>query len=106
MGFPGISERMHGEITALAPASIKVKIVAPPERKYSVWIGGSILASLSTFQSMWISKEEYDESGPSIVHRKCFSALALPCPKYHRPIRHAPFQNLCYIHHCPIPLNV
>merc|ERR1712183_1231426 len=67
--FPGISERMSKEVTALAPASIKVKIVAPPERKYSVWIGGSILASLSTFQSMWISKEEYDESGPSIVHR-------------------------------------
>ena len=70
--FLGISDRMFREITALAPASIKVKIVAPPERKYSVWIGGSILASLSTFQSMWISKEEYDESGPSIVHRKCF----------------------------------
>jgi hypothetical protein len=61
---------MSKEITTLAPAAIKVKIVAPPERKYSVWIGGSILASLSTFQSMWISKEEYDESGPSIVHRK------------------------------------
>jgi actin-related protein len=42
------------------------------ERKYSVWIGGSILASLSTFQQMWIAKSEYDESGPSIVHRKCF----------------------------------
>jgi actin-related protein len=70
--FSGMAERMNKEITALAPASIKVKIVAPPERKYSVWIGGSILASLSTFQSMWISKEEYDESGPSIVHRKCF----------------------------------
>merc|ERR1739849_75066 len=70
--FPGISERMSKELTSLAPASIKVKIVAPPERKYSVWIGGSILASLSPFQSMWISKEEYDESGPSIVHRKCF----------------------------------
>jgi|Transcript_50634 actin beta/gamma 1 len=70
--FPGIGDRMSKEIVALAPASIKVKIVAPPERKYSVWIGGSILASLSTFQSMWISKEEYDESGPSIVHRKCF----------------------------------
>ncbi|KAL1242346.1 cytoplasmic,Actin [Trichinella spiralis] len=42
------------------------------QRKYSVWIGGSILASLSTFQQMWISKQEYDESGPSIVHRKCF----------------------------------
>ena len=48
------------------------QVVAPPERKYSVWIGGSILAFLSTFQQMWISKAEYDESGPSIVHRKCF----------------------------------
>ncbi|KAJ8795070.1 hypothetical protein J1605_018657 [Eschrichtius robustus] len=41
-------------------------------RKYSAWIGGSILASPSTFQQMRISKQEYDESGPSIVHRKCF----------------------------------
>jgi actin len=69
--FPGLADRMSKETTALAPASIKVKIVAPPERKLSTWIGGSILASLSTFQELWISKEEYDESGPSIVHRKC-----------------------------------
>ena len=39
---------------------------------FSVWLGGSILASLSTFQTMWINKQEYDESGPSIIHRKCF----------------------------------
>ncbi|CAD6343943.1 unnamed protein product [Miscanthus lutarioriparius] len=70
--FPGIADRMSKEITSLAPSSMKIKVVAPPERKYSVWIGGSILASLSTFQQMWISKEEYDESGPAIVHRKCF----------------------------------
>jgi len=70
--FPNIDVRLNKEITALAPASIKVKVVAPPERKYSVWIGGSILSSLSTFQEMWISKDDYDESGPSIVHRKCF----------------------------------
>jgi len=70
--FPGIAERMTKELTALAPSNMKIKVVAPPERKYSVWIGGSILASLSTFQQMWISKAEYDESGPSIVHRKCF----------------------------------
>jgi actin-related protein len=70
--FPGIAERMTKEIVALAPSTMKIKVVAPPERKYSVWIGGSILASLSTFQQMWISKAEYDESGPSIVHRKCF----------------------------------
>jgi len=70
--FPGIKERMEKEISNLAPAAMKVKVVAPPERKYSVWIGGSILSSLTTFQNMWISKAEYDESGPSIVHRKCF----------------------------------
>merc|ERR1711902_409586 len=54
--YPGIADRMQKEITALAPSTIKIKIIAPPERKYSVWIGGSILASLSTFQQMWISK--------------------------------------------------
>merc|ERR1712215_95985 len=66
--YPGIADRMQKEITALAPSTLKIKIVAPPERKYSVWIGGSILASLSTFQTMWITKEEYEESGPGIVH--------------------------------------
>lgn len=47
--FPGIGERMMKEMSQLAPQSIKIKVVAPPERKYSVWIGGSILSSLSTF---------------------------------------------------------
>jgi len=70
--FPGIGERMTKELSALAPSTMKVKIVAPAKRKYSVWMGGSILSSLSTFQQMWISKGEYDESGPTIVHRKCF----------------------------------
>merc|ERR1711997_924040 len=70
--FPGINERINKEMSALAPASIKVKVVAPPERKYSVWIGGSILSSLSSFQEMWISKDQYDEGGPQIVHRMCF----------------------------------
>ncbi|CAH8321507.1 unnamed protein product [Eruca vesicaria subsp. sativa] len=70
--FTGIADRMSKEITALAPSSMKIKVVAPSERKYSVWIGGSILASLSTLQQMWISKAEYDEAGPGIVHRKCF----------------------------------
>jgi actin beta/gamma 1 len=70
--YPGIADRVNKEIVALAPPGVKVKVIAPPERKYSVWIGGSILASLTTFQQMWITKEEYDESGPSLVHRKCF----------------------------------
>uniref|UniRef100_K1QLE2 Actin-3 n=1 Tax=Magallana gigas TaxID=29159 RepID=K1QLE2_MAGGI len=70
--YPGIADRMQKEIKALAPGTMKIKIIAPPERKYSVWIGGSILVSPSAFQQRWISKKEYDESGPSIVHKKCF----------------------------------
>ena len=69
--FNGVAERMQKEVKLLAPDSMTIKIIAPPERKYSVWIGGSILSSLSTFEEMWISKNEYDEAGPSIVHRKC-----------------------------------
>lgn len=70
--YEGIGERITKELTSMAPSTMKIKVVAPPERKYSVWIGGSILSSLSTFQQMWITKEEYDESGPAIVHRKTF----------------------------------
>jgi len=70
--FQGIGERMTKELSKLAPSTMKIKVIAPPERKYSVWIGGSILSSLSTFQQMWVSREEYNESGPGIVHRKCF----------------------------------
>jgi len=69
--FPYIEERLSAELKNLAPAGNEIKIIAPPERKYSVWIGGSILASLSTFEEMWVTKEEYDEAGPTIVHRKC-----------------------------------
>jgi actin len=47
--FAGIPERLSKEVTALAPSTMKIKVVAPPERKFSVWIGGSILSSLSTF---------------------------------------------------------
>jgi len=69
--FPGFAQRVHAELKAKAPASMAIKIIAAAERKYSVWIGGSILSSLSSFDEMWITKNEYDEAGPSIVHRKC-----------------------------------
>eukprot|EP01125_Pyxidicula_operculata_P017824 TRINITY_DN6292_c0_g1_i1.p1 TRINITY_DN6292_c0_g1~~TRINITY_DN6292_c0_g1_i1.p1 ORF type:complete len:258 (-),score=45.92 TRINITY_DN6292_c0_g1_i1:89-862(-) len=70
--FPGMVDRIQKEIITLAPSTMKVRVFAPPERKYSVWIGGSILASLECFGQMWISREDYDESGPAVVHRKCF----------------------------------
>jgi actin-related protein len=69
--FEGLQERLQSEIQAKAPATVTVEVEASEERKYSVWVGGSILSSLSTFAQMWITREEYDESGPGIVHKKC-----------------------------------
>lgn len=68
--FPGFADRLTKEMKALAPR-MKIAVVAPPERKYSCWIGGSVLSSLTAFQEKWISKGEYNESGAAIVHRKC-----------------------------------
>lgn len=70
--FSGIAPRMLAEVSAITPPTTKVNVVCPAERKYSVWIGGSILASLSSFCNSWITKEEYEEVGKAIVHRKCF----------------------------------
>jgi actin beta/gamma 1 len=43
--FPGLAERLTTELTALAPPNAKINVIAPPDRKYSTWIGGSILAA-------------------------------------------------------------
>jgi len=70
---PGLADRMDKEIRNLAPPTMKIKIIAPPERTYSTWIGGSVFASLSTAGNFFISKQEYDEYGPTIVHRKNYA---------------------------------
>ena len=69
--YEGIGERLLKEIENRAPKSITVKVIASPDRRFAVWKGGSTLTSLSTFASMWITKEDYDEHGASIVHSKC-----------------------------------
>lgn len=71
--FPGIDKRMSKELAALAP-DMDIKVIAPPERKYTAWLGGSVMCSLTSFEEMWISQSEYDESGPAIVHGKCYGA--------------------------------
>ena len=85
-GPSGFGDRLLNEVKKLALKDIKIKIYAPPERKYSTWIGGSILAGLSTFKKvschgifpltlpdellqMWVSAEEYQED-PDIIHKK------------------------------------
>nr|QGN00893.1 ActL3 [Drosophila azteca] len=65
-------ERLKRELIALVPTGTKVNILSPADRQYSSWIGGSILSSQPTFKHMWIGREEYEEVGPTIVHRKCF----------------------------------
>jgi len=68
--FQGLGDRLINEVRKLAPKDVKIKISAPPERKYSAWMGGSILASLSTFKDLWVTHQEYEEEGASILHRK------------------------------------
>ncbi|WWC89472.1 actin-2 [Kwoniella dendrophila CBS 6074] len=67
----GFGDRLLAEVKKLALTDVKLKIYAPPERKYSTWIGGSILAGLSTFKKMWVSADEYKED-PDIIHKKAF----------------------------------
>jgi actin-related protein len=68
--FEGFTQRLKNELEALAPINTQINITAPLERKYTAWIGGSIFASLTGFQEMYISKAEYEEEGPRIVNRK------------------------------------
>lgn len=71
--FSGIQKRMEKEIQSLEVSLTRARVSATPECQLASWIGGSILASVtSSSKDMWISKEEYDETGPTIVHLKCF----------------------------------
>lgn len=94
----GFGDRLLHEVQRLAPKDMRIKIFAPPERKYSTWIGGSILAGLSTFRKvglpdspdfksiqlrsptmikmltfdiikMWVSMDDWHEN-PDIIHTK------------------------------------
>ncbi|CAJ0587977.1 unnamed protein product, partial [Mesorhabditis spiculigera] len=70
----GFTERLSHDLSQKCPPSARIRLSAPPtsmERRFGPWIGGSILASVGTFQQMWISKTEYEESGRSIVDKKC-----------------------------------
>ena len=69
--FTGLAGRIQTDLSN-HDASIKPKVLAPKDRNYSAWIGGSILTSTSSFKNMWITREEYREYGPDMVNRKCF----------------------------------
>lgn len=67
--FTNIEGRLKKELQTL---DLSANVIAPEERQFSVWIGGSIMASSTTFEMMCISKQEYDTFGAGIIHRKCF----------------------------------
>ena len=69
--YNGIDERIRQELRKLVPSSTEIEVIADLDRGDSVWIGGCILASSPEFEVDWITRKEYDEFGPSIVHRKC-----------------------------------
>jgi actin-related protein len=72
--YDGFHERLNAELQRAAPVGSKVKILqqlSGSHRLFSPWVGGSILASLGSFQQMWVSKQEYDESGTGIIEKKC-----------------------------------
>ena len=60
--FPGMVDRFRDEMRKLAPATVRLSVVAAPERMYSVWIGGSILGSLGR-EGIWITREAYGQRG-------------------------------------------
>lgn len=72
MAIPGVSEPLTKELSALAPPSMHVRNAASSERAHVVWIGASLLVNLSTFKQMWVSRKDYDTSGPSIIGKKAF----------------------------------
>jgi len=65
----GMPEDVFGQVNYYSRPESKV---IPLSGKDEVWNGGSILASLSTFEDQCITKEEYQECGPSVIHRRCF----------------------------------
>ena len=69
--FDHLDDRLLQELTSLAPTVPKISVVAPPERTFSAWIGGSILSSLSTFADQWITRAEYAQAGPAIATARC-----------------------------------
>lgn len=70
--MPGFAERLLSDMRRLSPKEIKIKITAPPERRLSCWLGGSILTSLAAFKNMWVKKQEYEEEGKRVLHARSF----------------------------------
>ncbi|XP_030634251.1 actin-3-like [Chanos chanos] len=68
-GFP---ERLQAEMEKLAPRDSKIRVLSGDHREFASWLGGSILPCLSSFQPMWVKRQDYFENGSCIVQKKCY----------------------------------
>ena len=71
--IPGFESRFQKEFTQLLPSELSgvTNVVAPPDRKYLTWKGGSVLSESAAFKHLLISHEDYNEYGPGIAYKKC-----------------------------------
>ena len=65
-----------GKLFNLNASHSKIRCCRPPESKWMSWIGGSIVSSLSVGGPKWVRKSQYEEYGPSVVHRLRGPSLA------------------------------
>lgn len=75
--LPNLSPRLRNELTNLLPMELSrtVEVVSDSQRRYAAWIGGSMFASLSTFDQVAITKQDYEDGKAdvrSLVARKTF----------------------------------
>jgi len=68
--YEGLADRLKQELTS-GPSGTEIKVYEPNNREFAVWIGGSCLASLETFETSWVTREDYEEHGAMVIHRKC-----------------------------------
>ena len=70
----GFTERLNKDLGSRVASNVKLKVVSnsgTAERRFSTWVGGSILGSLGSFHQLWISKQEFEETGKNIIEKKC-----------------------------------
>merc|ERR1719290_268729 len=66
--FPGFEKRLYQELSQLFDEKTNIKVRALPNRDLLGWVGAARLSNLSSFQRFWLTKADYQENGPVMVH--------------------------------------
>jgi len=67
--FDGFAKRLTNEVVGHFPGMFgSVSVVESPDRTNLVWAGGAVISSLDSFEPFWVTRDVYEDNGPSIVH--------------------------------------